>query len=56
MDEQFLNKKAKSMRIHFRLPKQFWVNTVNITTYLINQCPLVPLRFKIPEEYGLEKR
>ena len=37
------------MRIHSRLPKTFWADAVN-TTYLINRGPLVPLKFKLPEE------
>ena len=31
-----LNKRARSMRLHARLPKTFWTDVVSIATYLIN--------------------
>ena len=43
------------MRIYFGLPKTFWDDIVNITTYLINRGPLVPLEFKLSEEVWIEK-
>ena len=30
------NERARSMRLHARLPKTFWVDAVSITAYLIN--------------------
>ena len=32
-----LNERARSMRIHSGLPKTFWDDVVNTTTYLINR-------------------
>ena len=40
---------ARSMRIHTGLPKQFWVDAVNTTVYLINIGPSVPLSCGILE-------
>ena len=31
-----LNEHARSMRLHARLPKTFWVDAVSTTVYLIN--------------------
>ena len=31
-----LNERARSMRLHAKLTKTFWVNVVSTTTYLIN--------------------
>nr|KYP53222.1 Retrovirus-related Pol polyprotein from transposon TNT 1-94 [Cajanus cajan] len=45
-----LNERAKSMRIHARLPKIFWADAMSTTTYLINRGPSVPIGFKILEE------
>lgn len=42
-----LNERARSMRLHVGLPKTFWADAVNTTTYLTS---LVPLGFKILEE------
>jgi transposase InsO family protein len=50
-----LNERARSMRLHSGLPKEFWADAVNITAYLINRGPSVPLKFKIPEEVWTEK-
>ena len=32
-----LNERARSMRLHARLPKTFWADAVSTATYLINQ-------------------
>ena len=45
-----LNKHARSMRLHARLPKTFWVDTVSTAAYLINRGPSVPMEFRLPEE------
>ena len=45
-----LNERARSMRIHCRLPKTLWADVMSTTAYLINRGPSVLLRFKIPEE------
>ena len=45
-----LNERARSMRIHSRLPKTFWADAVNTTNYLINRRLSVPLEFKLPKE------
>ncbi|XP_075101611.1 uncharacterized protein LOC142177049 [Nicotiana tabacum] len=52
-----LNERARSMRINSGLPKYFWAEAVNTTTYLINKGPSIPLYFEIPEEVwtGKEK-
>ncbi|GJW31103.1 retrotransposon protein, putative, ty1-copia subclass, partial [Tanacetum coccineum] len=42
--------RAKSMRLHAGHPKMFWEDSINMTTYLINQGPFVPLGFRIPEK------
>ena len=51
-----LNERARSMRLHVRLPKTFWADAINIATYLINREPLVPLGFKIPKEEWTGKK
>jgi transposase InsO family protein len=45
-----LTERARSMRIHAGLPKQFWAEAVSTAAYLINLGPSVPLNFGIPEE------
>ena len=45
-----LNERARSMRIHYGLPKTLWEDVVSTTDYFINNGPSVPLGFKIPEE------
>ena len=50
-----LNERARSMRLHAGLPKPFWVDVVSTTTYLINQGPLVPMEFRLPEEVWSSK-
>ena len=38
------------MRIHYGFSKIFWADAVNITVYLINRGPSVPLKFKLLQE------
>nr|GEY20387.1 hypothetical protein [Tanacetum cinerariifolium] len=45
-----LNKRAKNMRLHARLPKMFWENSVTTAASLINRRPSVPLGLRILEE------
>ena len=45
-----LNERARSMRIHWGLPKTLWADVVSTVAYLINRGPSVPLGFKIPDE------
>ena len=45
-----LTERARSMRLHAGLPKQFWAEAVSTAAYLINRGPSVPLEHKIPEE------
>ena len=45
-----LNERARSMRLHAGLPKNFWVDIVSTAAYLINRGPSVPMEFKLPEE------
>lgn len=45
-----LTERARSMRIHAGLPKQFWADAISTAAYLINHGPSVPLNFGIPDE------
>ncbi|KAK0585008.1 hypothetical protein LWI29_022138 [Acer saccharum] len=45
-----LTERARSMRLHSGLPKQFWAEAVNTAAYLINRGPSKPLDLAIPEE------
>ena len=45
-----LNERVRSMKLHTRLPKTFWVDAVSTAAYLINRGPLVPMEFRFPEE------
>ncbi|KAH9320422.1 hypothetical protein KI387_044522, partial [Taxus chinensis] len=42
--------RARSMRIHSRLPLQFWAEVVDTMVYLINRGPSSSLVGGIPEE------
>lgn len=42
--------RARSMKIHAGLPKQFWLDAVNPTVYLINIGLSVSLKGGLPEE------
>ncbi|CAA0810671.1 Uncharacterized mitochondrial protein AtMg00710, partial [Striga hermonthica] len=52
---RMLTERARSLRVHSGLPKQFWAEAVNVTTYLINRSPSVPLDHKLPEEVWSRK-
>lgn len=41
---------TRSMRLHVELPKMFWVEAVNITTYMIYKGPSTLLNYKTQEE------
>ena len=45
-----LNERTRSMKLHVGLPKIFWADAVSTATYLINQRPSVPMKFRLPEE------
>ncbi|RVW37940.1 Retrovirus-related Pol polyprotein from transposon TNT 1-94 [Vitis vinifera] len=45
-----LNERARSMRLHAGLPKNFWTDDVSTAAYLINQGPSVSMEFRLPEE------
>ena len=45
-----LNEGARIMRLHCRLPKTLWADSVSTAAYLINRGPSVSLGFKIPEK------
>ena len=47
---QKLTERAKSLHVQSSLPNVFWVETINMSTYLINQGPSVPLEHGIPEK------
>lgn len=51
-----LNERARSMRLHARLPKIFWVEATSTTTYLINRSSIISLELKLPEEVWSGKR
>ena len=44
-----LAERAKCMRLNAGLPKVFWVETVNITSFIINRSPSTAIDFKILE-------
>ena len=52
---RILNERARSMRLHARLPKTFWADAVSTATYVINQGPSVPMVFRLPEEVWSSK-
>jgi hypothetical protein len=39
---------ARSMRLHYGLPLQFWEDVVNIVVYLIHKGPSISLDGGIP--------
>lgn len=45
-----ITERARSMRIHSGLPKQFWADAVSTAVYLINRSPSVSLNLGLPEE------
>ena len=48
--------RARSMRIHTGLPKQFWADAINTVVYLINTGPSVPLNCEISRRHELVNR
>ena len=48
-----LAEKARCMRLNARLPKVFWVETVNTISFIINRSPSSTIDFKIPKEVWL---
>ena len=48
--------KARTMRLHARLPLNMWADAVNTTVYLINRGPSVPLGCGILEEAWTGKK
>lgn len=50
-----LNEYARNIKLHSKLPKMFWVEAINIATYLINRRPLALLICKILEEIWSNK-
>ena len=44
------------MRIHVGLLKTFWVDAINIVTYLINRGSSIPLDCRIPKEVWSSKK
>ncbi|RVW80914.1 Retrovirus-related Pol polyprotein from transposon TNT 1-94 [Vitis vinifera] len=50
-----LNERARSMRLHVRLPKTFWADAISTAAYLINREPSVPMEFRLPEEVWNDK-
>ena len=47
---------ARCMRLHARLPLQFWADVVDTSIYLINRGPLSLLDGGIPEEAWIGKK
>ena len=41
------------MRLNAGLPKVFWAETINITSFIINRSPSLAIDFKILEEVWL---
>ena len=48
--------RARCMRLHARLPLQFWVDVVDTTVYLINRGPSSSLDGGVPEEAWTGKK
>lgn len=48
--------RARCMRLHARLPLQFWENVIDIVVYLINRGPSSSLDGGIPEEAWTGKK
>jgi transposase InsO family protein len=41
---------ARSMLNEKKLPHEFWGETVNTATYILNKCPTKKMKDKVPEE------
>ena len=50
-----LNERTRSMKLYAGLPKILWADAVSTATYLINQRPSVPMKFRLPEEVWSSK-
>ena len=48
--------RARSMRLHARLPLSMWAKAVNTAIYLINRGPSTPLGCGIPQEAWTSKK
>ena len=48
-----LVERARCMRFNAELPKVFWAETINITSFIINRSPSPAIDFKIPEKVWL---
>ncbi|KAE8686874.1 cytochrome P450 71A9-like [Hibiscus syriacus] len=44
-----LNERARCLQLNAELPKQFWVDAVNMVCYLINRSPMASLAEKVAE-------
>ena len=49
------NERTRSMKLHAGIPKIFVADAVSTATYLINQRPSVPMKFRLPEEVWSSK-
>ncbi|KAK9220923.1 hypothetical protein WN944_009347 [Citrus x changshan-huyou] len=47
--------KTRCMLINSKLPRSFWAEAVNTTSYLVNRSPYSAIGFKTPEELWKEK-
>ena len=52
---KMIMERARCMRLHARLPLQFWADAVNTVVYLINRGPSISLDGSIPEEAWIGK-
>ena len=48
--------RARSMRLHARLPLHMWEEAINTTVYFIDRRPSTPLGCGIPEEAWTGKK
>ena len=55
MNKKILER-ARSMRLHARLPLNMWVEAMNNVVYLINRGPSTPLGCGILEEAWTSKK
>ena len=47
-----LVERAKCMRLNVGLPKVFWAETIDTTSFIINRSSSSAIDFKIPERFG----
>lgn len=50
-----INNLCRSLLFHASLPPRFWVESLNMTTYLLNIRPTRTLNFKTPMHYLYQK-